>query len=205
MKKYIKAFLPLTILMFLFTIWPAAENHDSMAQAGAQLTYDAAAHTSLIQSNITLTTMQGIQAQMQDQAKMIEEIKSKVGFIKDAKAVYDMARLMEELICSYQTLSNSLNKNHQAMFQFCNFKAQYSIGMLNIQAATDILSMIIQAGLKMDQGLRIQNLKNAIELFGKGNEQILQLNSTLLMSNARQKNSKAFASSMDATMSIYKY
>lgn len=201
MKKYLKAFFPLFSLMFLFTVWPAAEGEKVHAQA--EIVHDPTNYAGLVQQSSILTSMMDMQDKMARQAETIEKIKDVTGFIKDAKTVYDMAKMMADLICTYKNIQ--LTQDKRGMLELCHFRAQYQIGMLNIQAATDVLSLIIDGGLKMDQGLRVQNLKNAIDLFTQGHSQVMKVNSQLKFASVREKNQQMYESSMMATMAIYRY
>lgn len=201
MKKYIKAFLPTAILMIAFMTWPIVEKNPSYSQLMVEDagTAGAVSTGNGIQSGMSYTLIE-----MQEQQKMMEKIEKMVGYVKDAKMVVDLARLMADLICTTRQLQLML-KTHSGLMNYCYISAHYKFAMLDMQAAMDIMRMVMQGGLKMDQGVRIQNLGDATKFFKSAHEKIMKLYQALHVSQQRSSMQQAYNSSMYSTMAIYRF
>jgi len=91
------------------------------------------------------------------------------------------------------------------MLQFCHINAHYQIAFLNLRAAMNVVDLIINGGLRMDQGLRVANVKNAVDLFTIANQKLMTLTRTMQTVGFRQQNQSYYSNNMYASTSIYRY
>ena len=220
LKRIFKALIPMVVL-FGILVWPASEYNKSNAQIPMT---DAAANASLGQVNMNLISgnlvsneMAGVQSDMaavqSETAAMTEAMKNKqeamekadkvVGYVQDIKALKQVTQSFASLICTYQQLSGMLNKN--GSLQICHINAHYSLAIIDIQGAVDLVKLVVKGGLKMDQGIRISNLKQAIDLLNRGHAKMMTLSSAMSTSQSKANNRARYVKSLQSTSAIYKY
>jgi len=157
------------------------------------------------QEDIAITTdeMSGTITSMKEQQTVIETLQKATGYIAEAESLIMLGRLIGQLVCTFESLNLMMKKN--GMLQFCHINAHYQIAFLNLRAAMNVVDLIINGGLRMDQGLRVANVKNAVDLFTIANQKLMTLTRTMQTVGFRQQNQSYYSNNMYASTSIYRY
>lgn len=226
-KRIIKATIPFVVLFGLL-VWPIAEYNKSTAQIPVT---DVAASGSLSSINMNLakqgmtsseiaatqmdmagvqSEMSSVQSQMSSMTKAMKEKQEAmekadkmVSYVEDLKTLKQVSQSFASLLCTYQSLNLMLQKN--GSLSICHVNAHYSLAIIDIQGAVDLVKLVMKGGLKMDQGVRISNLKQAIDLLGRGHSKMMTLSHSMNVSNVRKQNNANYWAAQRNTLGIYKY
>lgn len=168
----------IALCLFSFIIWPVSQFQP--AKAGVPVVDDAQQSAILYQNVIqseVLITMQSLETEMTTMQKAIDVAEKSSEFIQQAKTISQFASMVSAMICSQHNLKLLMKRSK--LMKMCKYQLQFQMAMLNYSAAIDIMKMIMHGGLKMDQGIRVTNLKNAIELLNTAYIQMQRFQSTL--------------------------
>ena len=209
--KMIKTFIAIAIIMLLVA---NSDSYNLKAQipvtdvAGGAISTAAnvlQATNNATAADIAATEMEAAATinSMKIQGEVIEKIQKATEYITAANSIIQLGKMIANMICTLEGLNLLLKKN--GMLGVCHFQAHYQLALLDLRMATDLLEMVLSSDMRMDQGLRMQNIRNVSDLFSIGQQKIMKLSKSMQTINSRMKLNQAYQTNYSASASIYRY
>jgi hypothetical protein len=118
-----------------------------------------------VKTTAQLTTMGKTLVELKQMEEKLQKALAEIEWAKNLKTVKTIYSMVETIVCTYQDLQVLGLKS--GSFGNCIFSFKYQFAMLKLQAAVDMLTVLLTSGRTLTGGERMESLDNAINQFGE--------------------------------------